>query len=332
MPVQNNEGLTCDNLQLSQPTIEALTASVLQLIAPPSTRGIQADEYLHAATALNTRRAYQNDLLHFLQWGGAIPTNAEYLVDYLSQNARFVRPSTLVRRLVSIGRAHTAQGLPNPCGSDLVRATLRGIKRIHGTAPRQVSPAVREDILQMVEGLSGMKGLRDRALLLLGFAGAFRRSEIVGLNVADLEFVDRGLLVHLRRSKTDQEGEGRRIAIPFGRGTVCPVKAVRDWLTAAGISEGPLFRPVTRHGLLSGSSLSGHAVAEVVKAHAHRVGLDPRSYSGHSLRSGLITSAAMLGVSVWKIKAQSGHRTDAMVSRYVRDADLFTNNAAGAVL
>ena len=184
----------------------------------------------------------------------------------------------------------------------------------------------------MVRGLSGLKGIRDRALLLLGFAGAFRRSELVGLNVADLEFVDQGLIVHLRRSKTDQEGVGRKVAIPYARGSACPVKAAKDWLTAAGISEGPLFRPVTRHGHMAEERLSGHAVAKIVKARAAAVGLNAKGYSGHSLRAGLITSAAMLGVSIWKIKAQSGHRTDAMVARYVRDADLFVNNAAGAVL
>jgi integrase len=155
---------------------------------------------------------------------------------------------------------------------------------------------------------------------------------LVGLNISDLEFVDRGLIVHLRRSKTDQEGLGRKVAIPYARGSTCPVKAVQEWLTLSGISEGSLFRPVTRHGHIAEERLSGHAVAEIVKARAAAAGLNAAHYSGHSLRAGLITSAAMLGVSIWKIKAQSGHRTDAMVARYVRDADLFVNNAAGAVL
>jgi len=144
--------------------------------------------------------------------------------------------------------------------------------------------------------------------------------------------VDRGLIVHLRRSKTDQEGVGRKVGIPFARGKVCAVQAVKDWLAASSITEGHLFRPITRHGHVGQARLSGHAVAQVVKACAAAAGLDATNYSGHSLRAGLITSAAMAGVSVWKIRAQSGHRTDAMVGRYVRDADLFTDNAAGAVL
>ena len=292
----------------------------------------QITAYIHAGTAESTKKAYRSDFAHFIAWGGLVPASPETITAYITEHAGHLKSTTLSRRLVSIGRAHTTRGLLNPCESDLVRATFQGIKRIHGMASRQVAPAVREDILQMVAGLHGVKGVRDRALLLLGFAGAFRRSELVSLTVADLEFVDRGLVVHLRRSKTDQEGVGRKIAIPFARGSVCPVQAIRDWLTTSGISDGPVFCPVTRHGRIDSSPLSGHAVAEIVKARARAAGLNPANYSGHSLRAGLITSAAMRGVSVWKIKAQSGHRTDAMVSRYIRDADLFTNNAAGAVL
>ncbi len=288
--------------------------------------------YIHAATSSNTRKAYSADLEDFLKWGGVIPAAPETIAAYLTANAGHLKPSTLGRRIVSIGRAHSAQGMLNPCKSDLIRTVIRGIRRTHRTAVRQVAPAVREDVLQMFGGLHGVKGARDRALLLMGFAGAFRRSELVSLTVADLEFVDRGLIVHLRRSKTDQEGVGRKIAIPFARGPVCPVQAIRNWLTTSGISDGPVFRPVTRHGRIDPAALSGHAVAEIVKARARAAGLNPANYSGHSLRAGLITSAAQAGVSIWKIKAQSGHQTDAMVGRYVRDADLFTNNAAGAVL
>jgi integrase len=320
------------NPPLSQPKNEGKSPENLQLTANENGFPTPTSPYLQAAISNNTRRAYRSDVAHFIKWGGIIPAGPEVVTAYITHYAGTVKAATLARRLVSIGRAHTSQGLANPCGHDLVRATLRGIRRIHGVASRQVAPAVREDMLQMVEGLHGVKGVRDRALLLLGFAGAFRRSELVSLTVADLEFVDRGLIVHLRRSKTDQEGVGRKIAIPFARGSVCPVQAIRDWLITSGISDGPVFRPLTRHGRIDLSPLSGHAVAEIVKARAHAAGLNPVIYSGHSLRAGLITSAAQAGVSVWKIKAQSGHRTDAMVSRYVRDADLFTNNAAGAVL
>jgi site-specific recombinase XerD len=324
--------LTFGNPQLSNPRNAAKLAANGTCqnteIVPAKT----VSAYVSAATAANTRRAYRADLAHFLAWGGSIPSTPEQIASYLAAHAGTHKAATLKRRVVSIGLAHTAQKFENPCASELVRMTLRGVWRTHGMAQAQVTPAIKEDLLAMVQGLTGIKGSRDRALLLLGFAGAFRRSELVSLNVGDLEFVDRGLIVHLRRSKTDQEGVGRKIGIPYARGKVCAVQAVKDWLAASTITEGPLFRPITRHGHIGQAGLSGHAVAEVVKTCAAAAGLDADRYSGHSLRAGLITSAAMLGVSIWKIKAQSGHRTDAMVSRYVRDADIFTDNAAGAIL
>jgi integrase len=324
--------LTSGNSQLSNPRkrlqLTANGTSHRTEIAPAKT----VSAYVSAATAKNTRRAYRSDLDHFLAWGGSVPSTPDQIAAYLAAHAGTHKAATLKRRIVAIGLAHASQGFDNPCASELVRVTMRGIRRTHGMAQAQATPAVREDILAMVQGLTGLKGSRDRALLLLGFAGAFRRSELVSLNVGDLEFVDRGLIVHLRRSKTDQEGVGRKVGIPYARGKVCAVQAVKDWLAASGISDGSLFRPITRHGHIGQAGLSGHAVAEVVKTCAAAAGLDASNYSGHSLRAGLITSAAMLGVSIWKIKAQSGHRTDAMVSRYVRDADIFTDNAAGAVL
>jgi site-specific recombinase XerD len=341
--------LTDDKLHLSkakmavqltahQPATSETSSPSVTLIAHRNADGEisaapeQVSAYLTAATSENTRRAYRADLNHYLSWGGSIPSSPEQVAAYLAAHAETLKAATLRRRIVALGLAHSAQEHPNPCASDLVRMTLRGIWRIHGSSQNQAAPAVREDILAMVRGLSGVKGIRDRALLLLGFAGAFRRSELVGLNIADLEFVDRGLIVHLRRSKTDQEGIGRKVAIPHARGAVCAVRSVREWLGASCINEGALFRPVTRHGFMGQARLSGHAVAQIVKERAAAAGLKAEQCSGHSLRAGLITSAAQAGVSIWKIKAQSGHHTDSMVARYVRDADLFTNNAAGAVL
>ena len=322
--------LTPHNPSLSQPTNGAGFAVNCKQLYP--CHSLIVSSYIEFSKADNTRKAYRSDLAHFLAWGGSIPSTPEQFAAYLAAHAGIFKASTLKRRLVSVGIAHTSQGFANPCISVIVRVTLRGICRIHGSSQTQAAPAVREDILAMVRGLAGIKGTRDRALLLLGFAGAFRRSELVGLNVSDLEFMDRGLVIHLRKSKTDQEGIGRKIAIPYARGTVCPVHAIKDWIAASGIIDGAIFRPITRHGQIVDARLSGQAVTEVVKECASAAGLKSENYSGHSLRAGLITSAAMLGVSVWKIKAQSGHKTDEMVSRYVRDSDLFTNNAAGAVL
>lgn len=298
----------------------------------PPTLPPEVNLYLHASLSDNTRKAYRCDLNQFLSWGGTIPASAELVATYLAAHAEQHAIATLARRLVSIGKAHTAQGLPSPTDSELVRATLRGIRHTHGSAQRQVAPAVKEDILHMVAGLVGMKGIRDRALLLIGFAGAFRRSELVSLTVADIEHAKQGLIVTLPRSKTDQEGRGRKVAIPYARGAVCPVLALQQWLEVAQITEGPIFRGVNRHGVIAVSAISPQAVALVVKERAQAVGLDPAKYAGHSLRAGLVTSAAQLGVSSWKIRQQTGHKSDAMLARYIRDANIFIDNAAGVVL
>jgi integrase len=233
---------------------------------------------------------------------------------------------------VAIGRAHTTLGHRNPCRTDLVRTTLRGIWRVHGRPQRQVHPALREDLLAMLPHMNGTRGIRDRALLLIGFAGAFRRSELVRLEHSDVAFVKEGLTLMLRRSKTDQLGEGRKIAIPFARSHACPVKALTHWLDHAEIQSGPLFRIVNKGGDVGEAALSPQSVALIVKGYAKKAGLDAANYSGHSLRAGLITSAAKAGVSSWKIREQTGHKSDAMLQRYIRDADIFEGNAAGTVL
>ncbi len=292
----------------------------------------EVTNFLRASLSDNSRRAYRSDLNHFLAWGGTIPATPEMVAVYLADHAEQHTTATLSRRLVSIGKAHTAQALPSPTTTELVRATLRGIRHIHGSAQRQVAPAVKEDVLAMVAGLSGIKGVRDKALLLIGFAGAFRRSELVSLTVADIEQGKQGLVIQLIRSKTDQEGRGRKVAIPYARGVVCPVLAFQHWLEVAEITEGPIFRAVNRHVVISNAGLTPQAVALVVKERAQAVGLDPKKYAGHSLRAGLVTSAAQLGVSSWKIRQQTGHKSEAMLSRYIRDANIFVDNAAGAVL
>jgi len=289
------------------------------------------EELIHAALSENSRTAYQSDLKQFIAWGGIVPCSPERVARYLAAHAGVHAVATLGRRLVSIGKAHTSQNLPNPAQSDLVKAVMRGIRRTHGVPQRQAAPAIKEDLLAMVNGLTGIKGIRDRALLLVGFAGAFRRSELVSLTVEDIQFDKRGLLVHLLRSKTDQEGIGRRIAIPYARGAVCAVHALQEWLEVSGIATGLIFRGVTRHGKIA-DGLTPQAVALVVKERAQSAGLDPSKYSGHSLRAGLVTSAAQMGVSSWKIRQQTGHKSDAMLHRYIRDANIFVDNAAGAVL
>lgn len=289
--------------------------------------------YVHAAVSDNTRRAYRSDLRHFLDWGGDFPATDTMVADYLARHAGTLSVATLARRVASISKAHTAKGLPSPARSELVRSTLRGIKRAHGQSQRRVRPLTKEDLFAVLAVAGdGLKGTRDRAMLLIGFAGAFRRSELVAIDCIDIEHVKQGIVIHLRRSKTDQDSVGRKIGIPHGRTRWCPVAALNDWLERAGIEDGPVFRPVDRHGRVPDARLSGEAVSLVIKELVAAIALDPDDYSGHSLRAGLATSAAAAGVSWWKIRQQTGHASDVMLARYIRDGELFVDNAAGALL
>jgi integrase len=208
---------------------------------------------------------------------------------------------------------------------------MKGIRRTKGVAPAQKSAALTDDIRAMVEATdSGLIGMRDRALILLGFAGAFRRSELVGLSVEDCEFGNDGLTVTLRRSKTDQTGAGRKIGVPYGSNPeTCPVRTLQLWIEQVAITGGLLFRSITRHGQIRSGGLSGGDVARVVKKLAERAGLDPAKYAGHSLRAGHATSAAIAGASERSIMNQTGHRSVQMVRRYIRDGSLFRENSAG---
>jgi integrase len=213
----------------------------------------------------------------------------------------------------------------------MVKNTMKGIRRTLGVAPVQKAPTLTEDIKAMVEATdAGLIGVRDRALVLLGFAGAFRRSELVAMELEDCTFGTDGLTIMLRRSKIDQEGTGRKVGIPFGSNPeTCPVRNLQSWIEAAGITSGPLFRSITRHSKVQARKLAGIDVARVVRKLAKRAGLDPANYAGHSLRAGHATSAAIAGASERSIMNQTGHRSVQMVRRYIRDGSLFRENSAG---
>jgi integrase len=216
-----------------------------------------------------------------------------------------------------------------------VRQVIKGARRTLTVATRnERAPLLLDDLRAMLDVLGDCAaGHRDRALLLVGFGLGSRRSELVALDVADLDWSARGVAVNIRRSKTDQTGAGRVVALPYGRQTsTCPVRALRKWLDVAGITSGPVFRSVNRHGRISADRLTDKAVALVVKAVATRADLDPSRLAGHSLRAGLVTTCALAGVTDDAIMRQTGHTSTAMVRRYTRVADAYRNNAAGAVL
>lgn len=298
----------------------------------------RAREYALEWKADNTIRAYRADWRQFETWCQAhglatLPAAPETVALYLADLSSSSEVSTLQRRISAISQAHQAAGYDSPTKDAKVKAVWSGIRRSKGTAQEGKDPATTTEIRAMAATMpASILGIRDRALLLVGFAGAFRRSELVGLDVEDVAFTKEGLVVTLRRSKTDQEGQGRRVGNPYGSyPDTCPVRALQGWLEASGITTGPIFRPINRHGQILPGRLSDKAVALVVKRAAEAAGLDPTRYAGHSLRAGLATSAAAAGVAERAIMAQTGHKSVNMVRRYIRDGSLFRENAAASV-
>lgn len=299
-----------------------------------------ATSYADAATALTTRRAYQSAWRTFTAWCAAqgvpaLPATGRTVALYVADRADHGRSVASVHTaLAAIRKAHDVAGYPTPTAEPVVRQVTKGVRRTLGVAARrQKAPVVAGDLRRMVDALpASLTGLRDRALLLVGFAGAFRRSELVALDVADVTFGPDGLTVALRRSKTDGLGAGRLVGLPHGSTPQrCPVRALRAWLDAAAVIDGALFRGVTRHGRVL-DRLSGLGVARVVKGAAERVGLDAATVGGHSLRSGFATSAAQAGTSERLIATQTGHQSLVVLRRYIRTAGLFKENAAAGLL
>jgi integrase len=298
-----------------------------------------ARDLARASRAPNTLRAYRADWRHFTGWASAnglesLPARPETVAIYLAGLAGGAAGAvTIQRRLSSISQAHQAAGhAPSPTQDFLVRQVMRGIRRTLGVAPRhQKSPLTAAELRRLVETTPGdtLAGLRDRALLLVGHLGAFRRSELVALDVEDVEETPGGLRLLVRRSKTDQEGEGLRKGIPRRRDeTTCATLALRAWLDTAAIAAGPVFRAVNRHDQVAAARLSDRAVALIVKRACGRAGLDPAAYAGHSLRSGFATAAAEGGAPERAIMRQGGWTSEAMVRRYIRMAQVFQENAA----
>jgi integrase len=293
-------------------------------------------DYIRASKAQNTLRGYESDWRDFCAWCEGyglcpLPALPETEASYIAECAGRLKVGSVHRRLNAITEAHKAVGLESPTHSPIVANTMKGIRRTLGVPSTPKAPALTDDIRAMVGATAaGIIGVRDGAVILLGFAGAFRRSELVGLDFEDCAFGKDGLTITLRRSKTDQQGTGRKIGIPYGSNPeTCPVRNVQSWLELAAISTGPLFRSVSRHGKIQAGRLSGIDVARIVKKLAQRAGLDSVKYAGHSLRAGHATAAAIAGASERSIMNQTGHRSVQMVRRYIRDGSLFRENSAG---
>lgn len=276
-----------------------------------------------AAQSPATSRSYASGVRHFQANGGRIPATAKMLSSYLARFAGILATATLQHRLIAIHRAHVDRGLPSPVNEADVRRTMEGIRRTHGTAQRRVKALLKDDLLEVlafIDKQKPMKAARDRALLLVGFAGAFRRSELVALRVEDITVYDHGIELLIRRSKTDQTGKGRTVFIPQAKGERCPVKSLAYWLTLYGVAKGPLFPSMNRHDQVVRASLSPQSVALIVKqAVARCKGTAAAAvFSGHSMRAGYVTTAAELGLQPHQIRQVTGHRSDVTLAKYIR--------------
>jgi site-specific recombinase XerC len=300
-----------------------------------------ARNYVEAAKAPNTRRAYRTQWKTFAAWCArygreSLPAAPATLALFLTDRAQGgLKIASLALGLSAIRAAHFDAGLADPAANPEVRTVWEGIRRTHGAAQRCAAPLTGDAVRAVVAALplGTLRSARDRALVLVGFGGAFRRSELVALNVEDLAFDPaRGVVVRVRRSKTDQTAEGADVAIPFGsQPEVCAVRALEAWRVASGVEEGALFRAVDRHGRVGGR-LDGRDVARTLKELAARAGLAPALVSGHSLRAGLATTAALAGRSDRAIMAQGRWKSRTMVDRYVRTADAWRDNASAGLL
>lgn len=335
----NDAADTSTDLDASEAIVLA-PASPAPLSADLAAVRARADGYAAASKASNTRRAYDRAWNAFTAWladqGRApFPPSGESVADYVAHLAgEGLAPASVDLALAALASTYAAAGFPGLRKHPRVKAVREGFRRASGTAQRAAAPLVAPELRAVLAALpSTLAGARDRALLLVGFAAALRRSEIVALDVAHVRFVDEGAIVHLERSKVDQEGEGRDVAIPFGSAIeLCPVRALRAWLALAGITAGPIFRSVGKAGRLSVERLSDRSVALIVKAAVERAEIDPAGFSGHSLRAGFATSAARAGVALPDLMRQTGHKKAETALRYVREADLFRRNAAAGLL
>ena len=300
-----------------------------------------ARRYAQKSRAKSTWRAYRSDWQQFESWCGnvglaTLPAEPETIPMFVaSQATAGLNPSTLTRRLAAIRLIHLGAGHPSPHNTIKVTEVMRGIRRNWGRPPDRKAPAIDQVIKQMVDTVDQetAKGQRDRALLLFGFAGAFRRSELVALNTWNLEYRDEGVKVTIDVSKTDQEAQGQTIAmVRQPKSPYCPVRALEDWLTVAKIERGALFLRMHRGDNVGKIRLSAQSVAIIVKDYAHKVGLDSAQYSGHSLRRGFLTSAARNRASIFKMADQSRHKSLDVLRQYVQEEEMFKNNAGDGLL
>lgn len=292
---------------------------------------------MQKSKAENTLNAYESDWLDFYDWclngnQKPLPAEPETIVNYINDLADNAKANTLSRRLSAISENHKAAGYEdnNPCRGGLVRNAIDAIRREKGTMQHGKVPLLLEDLQDIAPyfDIFDIAGIRDKALMLTGFMGAFRRSELVNIDVEDLTFAREGVIILVHQSKSDQEGQGQYVAIPYNSDpNVCAVVALKHWVNTAQLKSGALFRPLNKYKQIRDRRLTDKSVALIVKKYAALAGRNAPDFAGHSLRRGFATSAAQHDVDERTIMQQTRHKSEKMVRRYIEQGNLFKNNA-----
>lgn len=303
----------------------------------------KAKQSILLSKAENTIDAYEADWNDFIDWceyrkEPFFPTTPEVIVNYINDLADYAKANTISRRISAISENYNASGLSeNPCKAPIVKQALRGIRRSLGTYQQGKTPILLDDLEDIFDvmdsmGLPDIQYLRDKSIFLVGFMGAFRRSEIAALTVDDITFSPQGMEIFVRSSKADQEGQGATVAIPYiDNKNLCAVRALKAWLRHANISEGPVFRGFTKKLDIKKNALNDKSIAEIVKKYMSLIGADPSMYGAHSLRHGFATTAALHGVEERNIMRQTRHHSVNMVRRYINEANKFVNNPISTI-
>ena len=299
-------------------------------------------ENLKSSKANNTLRAYKSDFKDFVVFCtrhglSSLPTEPKIVSLYLTHLSKNSKISTLRRRLVSISMVHKLKGHYLDTKHPIIVENLMGIRRVKGSIQKGKKPILINHLKQIINSIneqisSENKKLRDKALILIGFGGGFRRTELISIDYEDLEFVPEGLKITVRKSKTDQFGEGMIKGLPyFNDKNYCPVINLREWLEISNIKSGPVFRRFSKGSVLTDKRLTDQSVVLLIKEYLRLAGIENKNFSGHSLRSGFATVAADSGADERSIMAMTGHKTTQMVRRYIREANLFKNNALNKI-